>query len=91
VELLEMVKDFAKANVDRPDSGLPAEIAAVLYYTSIAAALVRLDTRISQLSDAGLQRGLRGALSQGWLDEKTKELLTQALAKVMGESKGGGT
>ena len=82
VELLELVKDFAKANLDHPGSGLPGEIAAALYYTSIAAALVRLDARISQLPDADLQRGLRWAMEQGWLDEKTKELLAQALKKV---------
>ena len=84
VELLELVKEFAKANLDHPDSGLPGEIAATLYYTSIAAALVRLDTRISQLSDVDLQRGLRRTMEQTWLDEKSKALLAQALDKVTG-------
>jgi hypothetical protein len=88
VELLELVKDFAKANLDHPESGLPGEIAAALYYTSIAAALVRLDARISQLPDADLQRGLRWTLEQAWLDEKTKELLAQASGKVSGGQKG---
>lgn len=82
VELLEMVKDFAKANLDHPASGLPAEIASALYYSSIASALVRLDTRISQLSDADLQRGLGWTAGQPWLDEKTKELLAQASKKL---------
>jgi len=88
VELLEMVKDFAKANLDQPDSALPDEIAAALYYTSIAAALVRLDTKISKLTDADLQTGLRRTMKQAWLDEKTKELLAQALAKISGGQKG---
>ena len=88
VELLELVKDFAKANLDHPESGLPGEIAAALYYTSIAAALVRLDARISQLPDADLKRGLRWTLEQAWLDEKTKELLAQASGKVSGGQKG---
>jgi hypothetical protein len=88
IELLELVKDFAKANLDHPESGLPGEIAAALYYTSIAAALVRLDARISQLPDADLQRGLRSILEQAWLDERTKELLAQALGKVSGGQKG---
>ena len=82
IELLELVKDFAKANLDHPESGLPGEIATALYYASIAAALVRLDARISQLPDADLQRGLRSTMEQAWLDEKTKELLAQALKKV---------
>jgi hypothetical protein len=82
VELLELVKNFAKANLDHPESGLPGEIAAALYYTSIASALVQLDSRISQLPDADLQRGLRWTEQQSWLDEKTKSLLAQALKKL---------
>ena len=87
-ELLELVKDFAKANLDHPESGLPGEIATALYYASIAAALVRLDARISQLPDADLQRGLRWTMEQAWLDERTKKLLAQALEKVSGGQKG---
>ena len=90
LELLGLVKDFAKANVDQPESGLPGEIAAALYYTSIAAALVRLNVRITQLPDPALQAGLQQTLEQAWLDEPTKALLIQALAKVSGEPKGGG-
>jgi len=88
IELLELVKNFAKANLDHPESGLPGEIAAALYYTSIAAALLRLDARISQLPDADLQRGLRWTIEQAWLDEKTKELLAQALGKISGSQQG---
>src|SRR5215469_13647118 len=51
IQLLQLVKDFAKANLDHPESGLPREIATALYYASIAAALVRLGKRISQLPD----------------------------------------
>ena len=49
---------------------------------SIAAALVRLDTRISQLPDADLRRGLIWTRDQGWVDEKTKALLGEALANL---------
>ncbi len=91
IELLELVKDFAKANMDHPESGLPDEIATTLYYTSIAAALVRLDARISQLPDADLQRGLRWTMEQAWLDEKTKELLAKALEQISGGQKGAGS
>lgn len=84
IQLLELVKDFAKANIDHPESGLPREIAMVLYYTSIAAALARLGKRISQLPDADLRRGLRWTMGQSWLDEKTKALLAAALEKLSG-------
>ena len=90
-ELLELAKDFAKANLDHPESGLPAEIAATLYYASIAAALVRLDARISQLPDADLQRGLKWTMDQAWLDEKTKALLATAAEKLSGKPKGAGS
>lgn len=88
VELLELVKDFAKANLDHPESALPSEIATALYYTSIAAALVRLEVRISKLPDADLRQGLRWTMEQAWLEEKTKELLAKALEKTSGGQKG---
>jgi hypothetical protein len=82
IELLELVKNFAKANLDHPESGLPGEIASALYYISIASALIHLDSRISQLPDSDLRRGLRWTEEQAWLDEKTKGLLAQALKKL---------
>jgi hypothetical protein len=88
VELLELVKDFAKANLDHPESGLPAEIASALYYVSIAAALVRRDTRISKLPEADLRRGLTWTGEQAWLDEPTGQLLARALEKIAPGGKG---
>jgi hypothetical protein len=82
VELLTLTKEFAKSNMDHPDSSLPKEVAAVLYYSSIAAALVRLDRRISQLNDEELQRGLRWAGDQPWVDGRIQQLLGQALQKL---------
>jgi len=82
IELLEATKEFAKLNLDHPESCLPREIAAVLYYTSIAAAVVRLDRRISQLPEAELRRGLLWARDQEWVDGKTRDLLNEALAKL---------
>lgn len=83
-QLLQLVKDFAKSNLDHPESGLPGEIAMALYYASIAAALVRLNQRISKLSDAELRRGLRRTQEQPWLDERTRLLLADALKKISG-------
>ena len=88
LELLELVKDFAKANLDHPESGLPSEIASALYYTSIASALVHRDKRITSLSDTDLQRGLSLTRDQAWLDDATKALLTQALEKISASQKG---
>jgi len=87
-ELLELVKNFAKANLDHPESGLPTEIASALYYTSIASALVHLDKRISKLPDDDLRRGLNWTRQQGWLDGATKDLLGAALEKISAGQKG---
>ena len=82
VELLSLIKDFAKANRDQPASGLPTEIATTLYYTSIAAALVRLNQRLTKLADADLRRGLAWTLGQPWLDAPTRDLLSRAMEKI---------
>src|SRR5580658_2698860 len=79
LELLTLTKDFAKANMDHPESSLPQEVAAALYYASIATAAVRLDARISQLKDEELQRGLLWAKDQPWIDNQTREIMVQAL------------
>jgi len=90
LELLELTKNFAKANMDNAESALPNQVAAALYYTSIAAALVRLDARISRLTDTDLRRGLLWTKEQPWLDVRTQDLLLEAVAKISGfESKGG--
>jgi hypothetical protein len=82
VELLTLAKDFAKVNMEHPDSSLPNEVAALLYYVSIAAAYVRLDRRISQLSDAELKRGLEWARSKPWVEAPIARLLEEALQKL---------
>jgi hypothetical protein len=88
VELLELVKGFAKANLDHPESGLPNEIASALYYTSIASALVHLNQRITKLPDSDLVRGLGWAREQAWLDGATRDLLGAALKQVSDGRKG---
>jgi hypothetical protein len=82
VDLLGLVKDFAKTNADHPESGLPREVATVLYYACIAAALVRLGTRISKLPEADLARGLRWAADQPFVDDESRQLLAGAAATL---------
>jgi hypothetical protein len=84
LELLRMVKDFAKLNRDRSESLLPGEVATVLYYLTIAAALVRLDERITTLSDHELKCGFIWAIEQKWIDDPARELLGLAEGKLPG-------
>ncbi|MCX6924146.1 MAG: hypothetical protein NT154_13185 [Verrucomicrobia bacterium] len=82
LELLRLVTDFAKLNREQRESLLPSDVATVLYYLSIAAALVRWDERISALSDDELRRGFAWANSQNWIDEPARELLGSASEKL---------
>ena len=79
VELLQVTKDFAKACRLSPHSSLPHEIASVLYFASIAAALVRCRRRITGLSNADLADGLNWVLARPWLDAPTRTLIEESL------------
>lgn len=83
LELLALTKEWAKANRESPESGLPPEVAGVLYYACIAAALARLGRRITSLSDDQLRTGLRWASAQSWLGSDLAELFSQAQAKLL--------
>ena len=82
LELLELVKDFAKLNRDQPESVLPTEVATVLYFLSLAAALMRCSQRITSLSDEQLREGFAWSLRQDWIDQTARELLESASAKL---------
>ena len=85
-EGLGLLKDFAKLNRDHPGSALPPDLATVLYLAAIAAAFVRLDRRLSSLSDEALKLGWQWAASRPWLDEGTRSLMSSAVTKLGGLS-----
>jgi hypothetical protein len=87
LELLELTKDFGKANMNHPESALPHEVATAVYYLSIATALVRLDERISKLPDAELRRGFLWVCAQDWIDPETKALLLSANERISASDK----
>jgi hypothetical protein len=76
--LLRLTKDFAKTSDAQPGSALPPEIASMLYFAAIAAALVRLGERITALDDRALGDGVRWALAQSWIDGQTRSLFELA-------------
>jgi hypothetical protein len=82
IELLVMLKDFAKANAGHPDSALPSEVAKVLYYLAISVALLRHNHRITSMSDADLGSSLRWAIGLPWIGPQQQSLLKQAMARL---------
>ena len=79
VELLKITKDFAKACRLSPHSPIPHEIASVLYFASIAAAMVRCRRRITGLTNDALAEGFRWVLTRPWLDAPTRALTEEGL------------
>ena len=75
--LLVMTKAFAKT-ADAGDAPLPGEVASVLYFAAIAAALVRAGERITALGDRAIADGTAWALRQPWLAAELRPLFAQA-------------
>jgi len=66
LELLRLVKDYAKAHRNQPQSELPREVSAVIYYASIAAALVSNRAKITRMPEEELRSSFDWALSRHW-------------------------
>jgi hypothetical protein len=81
VEMLQRVKEFAKACKLAVDGPLPPEVAAVLYFASIIVARLRCGQRISKLDDDALRMGTEWARDQPWLDPPTRSIFDEAAAK----------
>jgi len=82
LELLRLTKNFAKTCDLTPDFALPSEVASVLYFAAIAAALVRLGERITALDDRGIADGINWALSQSWIDSTLRSLFELAIDRL---------
>jgi hypothetical protein len=82
VALLELSKEFAKRSLYSPCPTIPHDVARVLYFTSIAAALSHCDRKISTLTDAEIATGIRWALSCEWVTDDARTVLESGLAVV---------
>ena len=83
VELLELVKDFAKEHRTDAESPLPREVATVLYYASIAVALVRCGHRITRHDDTTLRQGFQWCIDQAWVDEPVRNMLHEGMVRLL--------
>jgi hypothetical protein len=82
IALLRLAKDYAKQADAQADDSLPPEVASALYTLSIAAALVRLNERITAMNDDDLRRGFDWVFNRWWIDAPSRDLAKQALAKL---------
>ena len=82
--LVEAAKRFARKNANKDSSALPTEIATVLYFATIAAALLHHGERITRSGDDVLRYGFQLTLERPWLDETTRSLVTEALEQFAG-------
>lgn len=79
IELLKIIKDYAKTCLSAKNSPFPSEVASVLYYATIAAAMVRCKRRISTLPDDKLKEGFQWVLARPWKNKAVSRLMKQAL------------
>ena len=78
--LLKRVKEFAKASRMSGTTGpLHPEVATIIYYAAVAAALLRHHARITRLDHATLRQGFEWAVRQMCLDDSTRALLQDAM------------
>jgi hypothetical protein len=82
LELLRMLKDFARSKRTDGHALFPSAVAVCLYYTAIALALVRLDCRLSRMEDSALRAGLEWMKQQAWLDGATRDLVAAAVRSM---------
>lgn len=80
--LLRMVKDFAKLNRIQNRGALPPEVAVVIYYAAIAAALLRHGEAISNLAPTQLLKGIVWALERPWLDGSLEDLFRETRRRL---------
>jgi hypothetical protein len=86
--LLRAVKSFAKRCRLARRGALPREVATVLYFAAIVAALSRCGQRISSLSTSALREGVAWVLAQPWVQDPLRGLFEAGrdmLAKAGGD------
>ncbi len=78
LELLVIAKDYFKASSLQPNPALPALVARVLYYLTIAVAWLRHHSRLSTMSDAEVVAALNWVKRQPWVPPDLQALAAAA-------------
>ncbi len=85
LEALRLLKDYARDQRESPDPLLPSEVAAVLYFGSIAAAELRHGERISTLERTGVRGGIEWILARKWLRGPLRALFAEAIDRFLAD------
>jgi hypothetical protein len=83
LQLLRAIKDFGKSAAQE-DGPLPSEVAYVLYYAAILVARLRHDEQITAMDDLAIREGAEWAIQQPWVDEATRKIYVEGIAKLKG-------
>jgi len=86
LSLLLSVKQYAQSHREGGTAALPAEIALMLYYLSLATAWAIHRERITSMDGDSLQEGWRWALRQEWVDQATRRRFESALLDLTAKS-----
>jgi hypothetical protein len=82
IEALRRAKEWAKPAMHGHADDLPREVAGVIYFAAIHAALSRGGERITHLTDGALRKGARWALRRPWLDPLCAAVFGEGLAHL---------
>jgi len=78
LSVLETIKDLHKQRAESTTAEAQHEVMTVIYYLSIAAALVHRDVRITKLSYRRLKQSFAELSEYNWLPPDVKGLLSEA-------------
>ncbi len=82
LELLEFTKQLGRRNTQLNASEMPPEVGAVIYFGSIALALVRCNERITSFDDEQLSCGFEQLLGWEWINPELRQVVQQAMGKL---------
>lgn len=79
IELLELIKEYAKRNMAGTDKELPGDIAKLLYVLSVVVAGLRCGKRITSQSDESVRKSIHSVLAQSWITAPVTSILHDGL------------